>query len=183
MTTCLMPGSFDPFTIGHYRIAMAASQLFPLVVIGVAKNPNRHKSMFSVSTRVKVIEASVADINHGNIMVEPYDVATVSYCSENNIECIVRGCRNGSEFDSELTNKCINDSLSHKTIQTIILPADPTVSYVSSTLVRWCIDQNLEKWKSYVMKDAIPIIENALVVRQANKEFLQKMIMAGCNKT
>lgn len=181
MTTCLIPGSFDPFTIGHFRIAMAASQLFSNVVIGIARNPDKPESMFSLSTRVKVIEASMA--GYKNIKVVHYDCATVTFCAENGIEYIVRGCRNGSEFDSELTNKCINDSLSHKTIQTIILPTDPTVSYVSSTLVRWCIDQNLDKWKSYVMKDAIPIIENALVVRQANKEFSQKMIMAGCNKT
>lgn len=181
MTTCLMPGSFDPFTIGHYKIAMAASQLFPFVVIGVAKNPNKHKSMFSVSTRVKAIEASVA--GYKNIKVVHYDRATVTFCAENNIEFIVRGCRNGSEFDSELINKGINDSLSHKTVETIIIPTDPAVSYISSSLVRECINQNLDKWKSYVMKDAIPIIENALVVRQANEKLLQKMIITGCNKT
>ena len=172
MAACLIPGSFDPFTIGHFRIAMAASQLFSNVVIGIARNPDKPESMFSLSTRVKVIEASVADINRGNIIVATYDGATVSYCSENKIEYIVRGCRNGSEFDRELINKCINDSLSHKAIQTIILPTDPTVSYVSSTLVRRCIDQELDKWKSYVMKEAVPIIENALADKHTLNELL-----------
>ena len=176
-----MPGSFDPFTIGHYRIAMAASQLFPFVVIGVAKNPNKHESMFSVSTRVKMIEASVA--GYKNIKVVHYDCATVTFCAENNIEFIVRGCRNGSEFDSELINKCINDSLSHKTVETIIIPTDPTVSYISSSLVRECINQNLDKWKSYVVREAVPILEQALAEEHIYEKKLTGIMQLACNKT
>jgi len=181
MKTCLIPGSFDPFTIGHYRIAMAASQLFPFVVIGVAKNPNKHESMFSVSTRVKMIEASVA--GYKNIKVVHYDCATVTFCAENNIEFIVRGCRNGSEFDSELINKCINDSLSHKTVETIIIPTDPTVSYISSSLVRECINQNLDKWKSYVVREAVPILEQALAEEHIYEKKLMEIMGLVCNKT
>ena len=181
MKTCLIPGSFDPFTIGHYRIAMAASQLFPFVVIGVAKNPNKHESMFSVSTRVKMIEASVA--GYKNIKVVHYDCATVTFCAENNIEFIVRGCRNGSEFDSELINKCINDSLSHKTVETIIIPTDPTVSYISSSLVRECINQNLDKWKSYVVREAVPILEQALAEEHIYEKKLTEIMGLVCNKT
>lgn len=180
--TCLIPGSFDPFTTGHKMIVEKARHLFQLVIIGIAQNPNKGAGMFDVETRMKAIKAWVDANEYYDVDVVTYDCATATYCYNENIDYIVRGCRNGSEFDDEFTNRCINHALSHHKVETVIIPTSPSFSYISSTVVRECIKYNLEKWKSYVPEQSVPILEEALRKQREWRSEMQKL-MSSCNKT
>ena len=41
MKTALIPGTFDPFTIGHLELVKSASALFDKVVVCIFVNPNK----------------------------------------------------------------------------------------------------------------------------------------------
>ena len=49
MKRVLYPGSFDPFTIGHFDLVERACKLFDEVIVGVAVNPGKNP-LFSTFT-------------------------------------------------------------------------------------------------------------------------------------
>ena len=55
MRTAIFPGSFDPFTIGHYDIVQRALPLFDEIVIGVGINAQK-RPLFSPEERVEAIK-------------------------------------------------------------------------------------------------------------------------------
>lgn len=160
--TCLIPGTFDPFTTGHKMIVEKARHLFQFVIIGIAQNPNKGAGMFDVDTRMKAIKAWLDANEYYDVDVVTYNCATATYCYNEGIDYIVRGCRNGSEFDDEFTNRCINHALSNHKVETVIIPTSPNVSYISSTVVRECIKYNIDKWKTYVPVPSVQILEQAV---------------------
>ena len=46
MSTALIPGSFDPITIGHLDLIERASKLFDEVVVAVLHNPAKTGNIF-----------------------------------------------------------------------------------------------------------------------------------------
>ena len=52
----LFPGSFDPYTIGHYSIVERALPLFDKIVIAVGVNRNK-QSLMSEEKRVEAIRS------------------------------------------------------------------------------------------------------------------------------
>lgn len=41
MKRAIFPGTFDPFTIGHYSIVMRGLELFDEIVIGIGVNQSK----------------------------------------------------------------------------------------------------------------------------------------------
>ena len=69
MRTAIFPGSFDPFTIGHYDIVQRALPLFDEIVIGVGINAQK-RPLFSPEERVEAIKKAGGVLcitaDHGN---------------------------------------------------------------------------------------------------------------------
>ena len=127
----LYAGSFDPFTTGHLDIAKRALGIFGNLVIGVGFNEHK-KGEFPVSERVAAIKKLFA----GNPAVEvlSYKGLTAEFASEMGVGVLVRGVRNVADFEKERELADIN--LKVLGIPTIFIPADPDLSYVSSSMVR-----------------------------------------------
>jgi pantetheine-phosphate adenylyltransferase len=51
----LFPGSFDPFTKGHFSIVKKALPLFDKIVIGIGENSNK-TYLFSLEQRISFIK-------------------------------------------------------------------------------------------------------------------------------
>ena len=105
-TTAIFPGSFDPFTIGHYDIAQRALALADHLVIAVGVNEHKHYTQ-STEERLKAIATLYAD----NPRVE-----VVAY--------------------SDLTTEQADINRLVSGLETIILFAKPELACVSSTMVR-----------------------------------------------
>ncbi len=131
MNHAIFPGSFDPFTRGHFSIVMRALNLFDRVVIAVGQNTEK-KSMTSIEQRVKHIEHLFK--NESKISVMQYSGLTVEFCKTQNAEFIVRGLRNAHDFYYEQSIAQTNFELAG--IDTVFLSAPPQLSHLSSSIAR-----------------------------------------------
>lgn len=124
-------GTFDPFTIGHQNIVERALPLFDKLVIAVAVSQLKHTQK-EISERLNNIQALYAD--NGNIKVVAYSDLTVDMAKREGANFIVRGVRSVKDFEYEREQAEINRRLSG--IETVLLFSDPSLSSISSTLVR-----------------------------------------------
>ena len=124
-------GTFDPFTIGHQNIVERALPLFDKLVIAVAVSKLKHTQK-EISERLNNIQALYAD--NGNIKVVAYSDLTVDMAKREGANFIVRGVRSVKAFEYEREQAEINRRLSG--IETVLLFSDPSLSSISSTLVR-----------------------------------------------
>ena len=145
--TVFYAGSFDPFTIGHLSIVEQALELFDDVVIGVGYNENK-KSEWPVEVRVKAISDFFS--KETRVRVTAYSGLTAKYAKENNLKVLVRGVRNSIDFEKEKELADIN--LEVLGLPTIFLPCRPSLSFVSSSMVRELIHIGYDASK-YIVGD------------------------------
>jgi pantetheine-phosphate adenylyltransferase len=128
----VFPGSFAPFTIGHESIVNRALPLFDEVIIAVGSNSQKQE-YFSLSERVQWIEDVFQ--KESKVSVRKYEGLTVDFCEKVGAQYILRGLRNSSDFKYEKGIAQMNRSMEGK-IDTIFIITEPSVSHISSTLVR-----------------------------------------------
>ena len=131
--TVVFPGTFDPFTFGHADIARRAEALFGSVVIAVAGSETRKSPLIPKEQRMHLIEEVFRD--HAGIRVIPLDGLLVYWMKEQGFSTIVRGLRNGGDFDDEWQQVGINRTLCPD-IETVWLPAASGHSVLASHFVR-----------------------------------------------
>ena len=131
MKIAIFPGTFDPFTIGHYSIVKRALTFMDEIIIGIGVNENKN-TFFPVDKRVEMIRDLYKDDNR--VKVEAYSELTVDFASRAGAEFIIRGIRTVRDFEYEETIADINRKLSG--IETILLFTEPEFSSISSTIVR-----------------------------------------------
>ena len=137
MRKSIFPGSFDPFTLGHYDILKRSLSLFDEIIVGVGKN-NQKKTMFSEKQRLSFIENCFKD--EKKIKVEAYQGLTIDFCKKVGASFIVRGIRNNGDFEFEKAIARTNRKLSK--IETIFLLTSAKTSFISSSIVRELILNN-----------------------------------------
>ena len=127
----LIAGSFDPITIGHFDIIKRASAMFDELYVVVFDNRVK-QAMFDAERRVDMVKEACADIP--NVRVDISHQLLADYVREHDIDVIVKGVRNSTDFDYEHQLSIINYTLCG--VETILLPAKGELGYVSSTMVR-----------------------------------------------
>lgn len=134
MRKAIVPGSFDPVTAGHVDIIRRASKIFDEVHAVVMVNAEKKNSgMFSPSERLSMLESAVCGID--GVKCALCTGLASDYTKEQGIEYIVKGIRNSTDFDYEYSLAEIMKHF-HEGIETVFIPADPTLSYISSTYAR-----------------------------------------------
>ena len=131
MRRAIFPGTFDPFTIGHYSVVKRALTFMDEVVIGIGINENK-KTWFPTEKRVEMIEKLFAD--DPRVTVDGYDCLTIDFARAKEAQFIVRGIRTVHDFEYEETIADINRKLAG--IETILLFTEPELTSISSTIVR-----------------------------------------------
>ncbi len=131
MKTAIFPGSFDPFTIGHYDIVKRALTMFDRIVIGIGSNSVKVPS-FPEEKRLEAIRKAFAD--EPRVSVEIYDCLTVDFARQQGAEFILRGVRCVADFEYERNMAEANKELDD--IETVLLYTRPQYAHISSTLVR-----------------------------------------------
>jgi len=128
------PGSFDPFTLGHLDVARRAAAIFDELQILVVHNPAK-QAAFDLGDRAAILIEALDAEGLSNVSVRQLPSGLLSeYCMSVGANVIVKGLRNGSDVASELPQAFVNRDLGK--IETVFLPSDPALSFISSTLVR-----------------------------------------------
>jgi pantetheine-phosphate adenylyltransferase len=131
MKRAIFPGTFDPFTIGHYSIVQRGLAFFDEIVIGIGLNQTK-KTLFSVEKRLEMIQA--AFIQEPRVKVMSYNSLTVDFALSVEADYILRGLRTVSDFEYERTIADSNRKLTG--VETVILFTESEYSFISSTVAR-----------------------------------------------
>lgn len=128
----LLPGTFDPVTLGHLDLVRRASALFERVTVGVARNPSK-RELLALEERVDLLREVLADLAHVDVAV--LDGLAVDGARQLGAGTLVRGVRHSGDFEYEAQMARSNRALA-SSIDTLLLVASPQHVHISSTLVR-----------------------------------------------
>ncbi|MDE0791134.1 MAG: pantetheine-phosphate adenylyltransferase [Flavobacteriales bacterium] len=128
----LFPGSFDPITLGHRDIIERALPLFDEILIAIGEN-NDKTYLFDLHQRVAWIEGVFA--HEPKVRVVTYQGLTAAFAKENNIQFLLRGLRNPSDFEFEKSIAQANRQM-ESDLETVFLLTSARYSYISSSIVR-----------------------------------------------
>lgn len=140
MSTVVLPGSFDPFTLGHLDLVRRAAAVAGRVVVAVSHNPSK-RGLLDLETRKDVIERTLAaETLDGRPLVDVVDVVPlprgllVDFCREVGARAVIRGLRSQADLAYEESMARMNAHLA--AVDTLFLLTDASLSHISSSLVR-----------------------------------------------
>lgn len=131
-STALVPGSFDPVTLGHLDIIERTARHFDTVIVAVIRNPQKTQSLFSLEERQELLRECLAHVP--NMRIAVFKGLLVDFARDQGAQAIVKGLRAVSDFDYELQMAQMNQRLSG--IDTFFLSTSPQYSFLSSSLVK-----------------------------------------------
>ncbi len=127
----IYPGSFDPITLGHYAVICRAAQLFEEVTVIVSSNSTKNY-MFNEEKRFAMVKAAFSDVKNVRCVTDGGWVADLA--AKYGASVIVKGLRNGSDFEYEAAIAAVNRHASQ--VETLFLPTESRYASISSTVVR-----------------------------------------------
>ncbi len=141
MSRAIIPGSFDPMTLGHKQVIAAAAEIFDEVIVLIMNNDMTNyvkdakvkQYAFDSTQRAEIARLTCADIPNVSVLIK--SGMLIDAFDELDADCIVKGVRNEQDFAYEQIHASWN--LAHNPrARTLYLPADPAYAHVSSTLAR-----------------------------------------------
>jgi pantetheine-phosphate adenylyltransferase len=130
--TALLPGTFDPVTLGHMDIISRASSLFDKLIVAVLNNVSK-KMAFSIDERLGFLTLSAKHLP--NVTICEFSGLLSEFFVLSGSDLIIRGLRNVSEYEHELQYAYANRSLNAQ-VETFFLPCSPELTFLSSSLVK-----------------------------------------------
>lgn len=127
----IFPGTFDPFTRGHYSVVSRALSMFDEVVIAIGVNALK-RPMFTVEERTAMLESLFA--NEPRVKVMSYSGLTVDVARECGAQFMLRGVRSVIDFEYERSIADVNREISG--LETVMLFTEPVYAHISSSVVR-----------------------------------------------
>ncbi|GAA1242430.1 pantetheine-phosphate adenylyltransferase [Microbacterium phyllosphaerae] len=131
----VVPGSFDPPTLGHLDVIRRAAKLYDELHVLVVHNPGK-EAMLPIAQRMSLIEQSIAEEGIGdNVVVGSWSMGLlVDYARDVGAGVLVKGIRSQIDVAYESPMAIVNRHLAD--IETVFLLPDPAHALVSSSLVR-----------------------------------------------
>ena len=134
MHTALLPGTYDPITLGHLDVIKRTSQIFDALIIGVADSQKKGSGpLFSVEERVAFVKDAVSGLK--NVSVQEFSTLLVDFSVEVGAQTIVKGLRAITDFESEFQQASLNYRL-NPNLETMFIMATPEHMYLSSSAVK-----------------------------------------------
>lgn len=147
----VIPGSYDPITNGHFELICRAAELFDEVTVLICINSEK-KSLLNREAKQVLIKKAIEFSGKNNIKCDICDGLFAEYCNRNNIDVVVKGIRNSSDYSYESDLKVYNDKIFSekygKIPETVFLQSVNEWAFCSSTFVREMIkyNENIEKY-------------------------------------
>jgi pantetheine-phosphate adenylyltransferase len=129
-------GSFDPVTLGHLDLIARGLKLFDKVVVGVGVHHGK-KPLFDADERIAMLKTEIAALGAADAAfdVVPFDNLVVDAALSHGAVAVLRGLRDGTDFDYEMQMAGMNGTLAAG-LDTVFLPASPGHRHIAATFVR-----------------------------------------------
>ena len=127
----ILPGSYDPVTVGHLDIIRRAAEKYGEAYAVVFINPDKEYT-FPLEDRVAMLMLATEDIE--GCMVSYSTGRVVDYMREHGIEKIIKGIRSDADLAYERPQAEYN--MLHGGYETEYMESAPEYAHVSSTLAR-----------------------------------------------
>ena len=127
----IMPGSYDPVTIGHAEMIRRVAEREDEVYVVIFTNPSKEYT-FSLEDRVAMLMLATEDID--NVFVSYSLGYVVDYMREHDISKIIKGYRNDDDLKWE--REQAESNMKNGGYETELILCDEEYKHVSSTLVR-----------------------------------------------
>lgn len=150
----IVPGSFDPMTLGHLALVETVAARYETVYVAVMTNFEKQPLLDS-SARCKIAELTVSELP--NVKVIADDGLLVDLFDRLHADAVCKGYRNETDLAYEKVQDEWNRA-HHPRFVTELIPAKPGTEGISSTLVR----RNLETGaplSGLVAENAIPFLQ------------------------
>lgn len=98
MTRAIFPGTFDPFTIGHYSVVKRALTFVDEIVIGIGINDKKN-TYFPTEKREEMIRQLYKD--EPRVSVKAYDCLTIDFALQEKANLIIRGIRTVKDLSTK----------------------------------------------------------------------------------
>ena len=137
MTIAIYAGSFDPITNGHMDVLQGSLRLADKVFVAIGIHPGK-APLFSFEERVDLINRVAAEVfgkDSSRLEVIAFDGLLIDAARKYGASLMVRGLRDGTDLDYEMQMAGMNGKMAPE-LQTVFLPADPSVRTITATLVR-----------------------------------------------
>ena len=131
MSSVILPGSYDPVTLGHLDIIRRAAEKYDEVYAVIFINPKKTYT-FSLEDRARML--ALATDSMENVLVSYSSGLVIDYMREHGIEKIVKGYRNGDDLEYE--KKQAEWNFTHGGYETEFMLSDKEFIGVSSTVAR-----------------------------------------------
>src|SRR5690606_31135999 len=121
----VVPGSFDPPTLGHLDVIRRASALYDEVHVLVVHNPDK-EAMLPIAQRVSLLERSIEqdEGSAGQVVVGSWSMGLlVDYATDVGAGVLVKGIRSQVDVAYETPMAIVNRHLAG--IETVFLLPDP----------------------------------------------------------
>ena len=128
----LFPGSFDPFTNGHYDVVIRGSKLFDEIIVAIGNNTSKNRYI-PVELMVEIVQKVFKD--QPNIKVQSYKGLTAEFAREVGATFLLRGLRNTTDFEYENTIAQANRHV-NKDLETVFLITSARLAAISSSIIR-----------------------------------------------
>ncbi|MBQ9806609.1 MAG: pantetheine-phosphate adenylyltransferase [Clostridia bacterium] len=132
MSLAIIPGSFDPMTMGHLDIVRYAAEHYDEVVVAVMINPDKCY-WFDTATRVEIARLSVADLP--NVRVIEDSGMLIDLFDRLGADAVCKGWRNDTDYEYEMRMAEWNREHNPR-FQTELIRATDDHAVLSSTEVR-----------------------------------------------
>ena len=133
----LYAGSFDPVTNGHLDVIRQAARLADRLVLAIGVHPGK-TPIFTAQERMDMLAECCKPIAREigcEIGTLTFDDLVVRAAQREGATILIRGLRDGSDFDYEMQMAGMNSAMVPQ-VQTVFLPASPDVRPITATLVR-----------------------------------------------
>lgn len=149
----VLPGTFDPITVGHFDLAVRAADLFDEVVILVGENTEK-KTLFTPAQRLEIADAAFA--RDARISVRLCDTTVADAARKLDACCIVKGARSSIDFDYE--SQIFGAMRALGAPDTVLFCVRAEYADVSSTFVRELFRYHKD-YAAFVPVLSVPVLE------------------------
>lgn len=127
----ILPGSYDPVTVGHLEIIREAARLYDEVFVVAFINPEK-KYLFTPDERLSMLSIATEGID--GVSVDFSEGLVIDYAREKGIGEILKGYRNDADLEYEI--KMAEWNKKNGGLDTVFVKCKEEYSHVSSTAAR-----------------------------------------------